>query len=111
MLGQGLGVPSPAQTALGAVEDQQWCTGTALQESDLRTAYVHECFMHTCRHGLFLLVVLRTANCPSSLAGCMCCTMAFSERDRSAPALCRSPAGRARPPGPSVRDSAWYPCG
>src|SRR5919204_1566780 len=35
MLGQGLDVPSPAQTALSAVEDQQWRTRPALEESDL----------------------------------------------------------------------------
>src|SRR5215510_9411566 len=55
MLGQGLGVPSPAQTAFSAVEDQQWRTGPALEESDLRTSYVHQCFMHAGRHSLLLL--------------------------------------------------------
>jgi hypothetical protein len=55
MIGQCLGVLSPAQTALHAVEDQQWRTGSALQESDLRTAYSYECFMHAGWHGLLLL--------------------------------------------------------
>src|SRR5215813_2320711 len=55
MLGQGLSVPSPAQTAFSAVEYQQWRTRPALEESDLHTAYVHECFMHAGRHSLLLL--------------------------------------------------------
>src|SRR6266849_754098 len=40
MVGQGLGVVSPAQTPLAAVEDQQGRPGAALEESNLRPAYV-----------------------------------------------------------------------
>jgi hypothetical protein len=58
MVGQGLGVVTPAQTPLGAAEDQQERPGSALEESELRPAYVDKCFMYTCQHGVFLLVWL-----------------------------------------------------
>jgi hypothetical protein len=58
MVSQGLRIVAPAQTPLGAVEDQQGRPGSALEESDLRPAYVDECFMYACRHGVFLLGIL-----------------------------------------------------
>src|SRR5262245_550047 len=94
MVGQGLGVVAPAQTPLGAVKDQQWRPDPALEESDLRPAYVDECFMYACRHGVFLLGVVVVH------------PMGFAGKDQSTPALYRSPAGQVELPGPSVRDSA-----